>query len=339
MEKKSNKFTEDIENNILIKIGNFLKTKTKIELIMLSKKQIASEIGISVVSLDKYLLKIIENVSELQEDLIINTKNDHVVKNNLVLSEENQIAQTLLELITLNKDISPENIARVSNLNIFSINKYLKELENTLNFPQNIRYDNIEVLKFNIKESIEKWNEVTFIYGDIGSGKTTFCQYILNCLPINSRICIISKHKEMKTIHNNFNYFHLNRGASDGLKKDSLELFSVIQRMNFNFVIIEDLNYHEITSIFASGKIHNSLNPIKFIFSINTQTMTELLVSESYVGRFIDTPLKNIYNVQKNIKPNEFNSMVTNQSVKDIDLNPNLIKNLFDSKYLNIMGE
>ena len=55
--KNKNKFNENIEATIKSNIYKFLETKTKTQLVMLSKKQIASEIGISVVSLDKYFTK------------------------------------------------------------------------------------------------------------------------------------------------------------------------------------------------------------------------------------------------------------------------------------------
>lgn len=58
--KNKNKFNENIEATITANIYKFLETKTKTQLVMLSKKQIASEIGISVVSLDKYFTKLNE---------------------------------------------------------------------------------------------------------------------------------------------------------------------------------------------------------------------------------------------------------------------------------------
>ena len=58
--KNKNKFNENIEATITSNIYKFLETKTKTQLVMLSKKQIASEIGISVVSLDKYFTKLNE---------------------------------------------------------------------------------------------------------------------------------------------------------------------------------------------------------------------------------------------------------------------------------------
>ncbi|MBP7251480.1 MAG: hypothetical protein QG565_1438 [Campylobacterota bacterium] len=58
--KNKNKFNENIEATITANIYKFLETKTKTQLVMLSKKQIAAEIGISVVSLDKYFTKLNE---------------------------------------------------------------------------------------------------------------------------------------------------------------------------------------------------------------------------------------------------------------------------------------
>lgn len=58
--KNKNKFNENIEATITSNIYKFLETKTKTQLVMLSKKQIAAEIGISVVSLDKYFTKLNE---------------------------------------------------------------------------------------------------------------------------------------------------------------------------------------------------------------------------------------------------------------------------------------
>lgn len=60
MEKTKNDFNMRIELEILQKINNFLDSKSKAELILLSKKAIASELKISVVSFDKYLKKIVE---------------------------------------------------------------------------------------------------------------------------------------------------------------------------------------------------------------------------------------------------------------------------------------
>lgn len=58
--KNKNKFNENIEATITANIYKFLETKTKTQLVMLSKKQIAAEIGINVVSLDKYFTKLNE---------------------------------------------------------------------------------------------------------------------------------------------------------------------------------------------------------------------------------------------------------------------------------------
>ncbi len=60
MEKQKNEFNKNIEMQILTKIYQFLDSKTKTELVMLSKKDIAKSINISVPSLDKYFTKINE---------------------------------------------------------------------------------------------------------------------------------------------------------------------------------------------------------------------------------------------------------------------------------------
>ncbi len=60
MEKTKNKFNHEIELVITAKIYKFLEKKSKIELILLNKKEIATEIGISVPSLDKYLKKLVK---------------------------------------------------------------------------------------------------------------------------------------------------------------------------------------------------------------------------------------------------------------------------------------
>lgn len=58
MEKQKNEFNKNIEMQIIAKIYQFLDSKTKTELVMLSKKEIAKSINISVPSLDKYFTKL-----------------------------------------------------------------------------------------------------------------------------------------------------------------------------------------------------------------------------------------------------------------------------------------
>lgn len=58
MEKQKNEHNKNLEIQILNKIHQFFETKTKAELVLMSKKDIAKAIKISVVSLDKYLLVI-----------------------------------------------------------------------------------------------------------------------------------------------------------------------------------------------------------------------------------------------------------------------------------------
>jgi len=60
MEKQKNEYNKNIEIQILNKIHQFFETKTKAELVLMTKKDIAKAIEISVVSLDKYLLVIVE---------------------------------------------------------------------------------------------------------------------------------------------------------------------------------------------------------------------------------------------------------------------------------------
>lgn len=59
MEKQKNEYNQNIETQIINKIHQFFETKTKAELVLMTKKDIAKEIKISVVSLDKYLLLIV----------------------------------------------------------------------------------------------------------------------------------------------------------------------------------------------------------------------------------------------------------------------------------------
>jgi response regulator of citrate/malate metabolism len=58
--REKNDFQKNIEEQILCKIFSFLEKNTKAKLILLSKKEIAAEIGISVISLVKYLTKMDE---------------------------------------------------------------------------------------------------------------------------------------------------------------------------------------------------------------------------------------------------------------------------------------
>lgn len=58
MEKQKNEFNINIEIQIVTRIYQFLDSKTKTELVMMSKKEIAKSINISVPSLDKYFTKI-----------------------------------------------------------------------------------------------------------------------------------------------------------------------------------------------------------------------------------------------------------------------------------------
>lgn len=58
MEKQKNEFNINTEIQIVTRIYQFLDSKTKTELVMMSKKEIAKSINISVPSLDKYFTKI-----------------------------------------------------------------------------------------------------------------------------------------------------------------------------------------------------------------------------------------------------------------------------------------
>jgi len=58
MEKQKNQFNINTEIQIVTRIYQFLDSKTKTELVMMSKKEIAKSINISVPSLDKYFTKI-----------------------------------------------------------------------------------------------------------------------------------------------------------------------------------------------------------------------------------------------------------------------------------------
>ena len=60
VERQKTEFNQAIEFQILTKIYSFFEEKSKAELVMLSKKEIAKQVGISVVSLDKYLKNIIK---------------------------------------------------------------------------------------------------------------------------------------------------------------------------------------------------------------------------------------------------------------------------------------